>query len=63
MSYKVDQAKILWTQLSDAEKKEFTTYLFDKEKKSLREGFESFSVNKSTTMQFGDANVCPACGK
>ncbi|MGM8730119.1 hypothetical protein ACS6KF_23180 [Enterobacter hormaechei subsp. steigerwaltii] len=32
MSYKVDQAKILWTQLSDAEKKEFTTYLFDKEK-------------------------------
>ncbi|HAH3793792.1 TPA: hypothetical protein GE537_14685 [Escherichia coli] len=29
----------------------------------LLEGFESFSVNKSTTMQFGDANVCPACGK
>ncbi|HFI1933535.1 hypothetical protein [Yersinia enterocolitica] len=37
--------------------------LFDSGKKSLREGFESFSVNKSTTMQFGDANVCPACGK
>lgn len=63
MSYKVDQVKTLWNQLSDAEKKEFTTYLFDNGKKSLREGFQSFSVNKSTTMQFGDANVCPACGK
>ncbi|WP_374245785.1 hypothetical protein AAHW42_12555 [Klebsiella quasipneumoniae subsp. similipneumoniae] len=63
MSYKVDQVKALWLQLTDAEKKEFTTYLFNGEKESLREGFESFSVNKSTTMQFGDANVCPACGK
>ncbi|EKN5910195.1 TPA: hypothetical protein RM800_001382 [Yersinia enterocolitica] len=63
MSYKVDQVKTLWNLLSDAEKKEFTVYLFDSGKKSLREGFESFSVNKSTTMQFGDANVCPACGK
>ncbi|HHQ6591566.1 TPA: hypothetical protein ACSTLS_005344 [Serratia fonticola] len=63
MSHKVDQVKALWVQLTDAEKKEFTSYLFDNGKKSLREGFESFSVNKSNTMQFGDANVCPACGK
>ncbi|HDL6478011.1 TPA: hypothetical protein PXI74_001294 [Yersinia enterocolitica] len=63
MSYNVEQIKKIWNQLSDAEKKEFTTFLFDSGKKSLREGFESFSVNKSTTMQFGDVNVCPACGK
>ncbi|EPO1791564.1 hypothetical protein ACT7BH_002961 [Cronobacter turicensis] len=63
MSYKVDQVKALWNQLSDAEKKEFTTFLFDNGKESLREGFRNFSVNKSNTMQFGDANVCPACGK
>ncbi|MFJ5338603.1 MULTISPECIES: hypothetical protein [Pectobacterium] len=63
MSYKVDQVKVLWLQLSDAEKKEFTAYLFTGEKKVLREGFESFSANQSTTMQFGDASVCPACGK
>uniref|UniRef100_UPI00403F3C78 hypothetical protein n=1 Tax=Klebsiella pneumoniae TaxID=573 RepID=UPI00403F3C78 len=37
MSYKVDQVKALWLQLTDAEKKEFTTYLFNGEKKSLRE--------------------------
>ncbi|UCQ09960.1 hypothetical protein [Edwardsiella tarda] len=63
MSYKVDQVKALWNQLSDAEKKEFTSYLFDNGKKSLREGFESFSVNNRTKMHFGDADVCPACGK
>ncbi|WP_374245793.1 hypothetical protein AAHW42_12495 [Klebsiella quasipneumoniae subsp. similipneumoniae] len=62
MSYKVDQVKALWLQLTDAEKKELQIS-FNGEKESLREGFESFSVNKSTTMQFGDANVCPACGK
>lgn len=32
MSYKVDQVKALWLQLTDAEKKEFTTYLFNGEK-------------------------------
>ncbi|MBP1522004.1 hypothetical protein IVW58_23735 [Salmonella enterica subsp. enterica serovar Worthington] len=62
MSYKVDQVKALWLQLTDAEKKNLQ-HIFLMVKKSLREGFESFSVNKSTTMQFGDANVCPACGK